>query len=368
MQKNLDKVLKDISSGKTAPVYLLFGEDGYFVNEAFKKLLDSFVPEEDRSLNLEIFKGEKLDLDAVIIGLSSYPFLAGHKVVALLDQEMPASTSPDFDLLLECLEKNIPPQNHLIIATSKTVDKRTVLFKKIKEIGEIFAFEEEDARDRYSSFRDKINERVTSEGKKITGEAFDSLIDRTGFDARLIFAEIEKLLNFAGDKKIIDKSDVDAVVPVTRQQVIFTLLDAMSRRDKKIAFDILERLLSEGEEPIKINHMMARQIRLLLQAKELLETEHLKKFNENSQFPLFQKLFGNRIEEFRDRYKEDSYNLFSYKPFYVFNVSRLASKWDKESLLKSFKFLHHADMDLKSSGNEQGKLILQKLILNLGQE
>ena len=367
IQKGIDKILKDIKAGKTAPVYLLFGEDGYFVNEAFKKLVNSLVPEEDRTLNLEVFKGEKLDLDSVITGLSSYPFLAGHKVVAIVDQDFPTSTTPGFDSLLECIAKNIPPQNHLIITTSKSVDKRTVLFKKIKEIGEILAFEEEDAKDRYSNLLDNVNEKVNSEGKKLTREAFDRLIERTGFDSRLIFGEIEKLLNFTGDKKVIEKSDVDAVVPLTKQQVIFTLLDAISIKNKKTAFDILERLLIEGEAAIKINFMIARQVRLLLQAKELLGTEHPKSFNENSQFPVFQKLFGNRIEEFKDRYREDSYNLFGYKPFYIFNVSKLAVKWEKKSLLKSFDFLHHTDMDLKISGSgEQEKVVLQKLILNLG--
>ena len=250
IQKGIDKILKDIKAGKTTPVYLLFGEDGYFVNEAFKKLVNSLVAEEDRTLNLEVLKGDKLDLDSVITGLSSYPFLAGHKVVAIVDQDFPTSTTPGFDSLLECIGKNIPPQNHLIIATSKSVDKRTVLFKKIKEIGEILAFEEEDAKDRYSNLQDNVNEKVNNEGKKLTREAFDRLIERTGFDSRLIFGEIEKLLNFTGDKKVIEKSDVDAVVPVTRQQVIFTLLDAISIKNKKTAFDILERLLIEGEAAI----------------------------------------------------------------------------------------------------------------------
>jgi len=366
--KTLDKILKDISSGKTVPVYLLFGEEEYLVKEAFKKLVDSLVPEEYRSLNLEIFKGEKLDLEAVITGLSSYPFFASHKVVAILDQEFPSSANPNLDAFLQCLEKNIPLQNHLIIATAKPVDQRTILFKKIKEIGEILEFESGRTEAlKYSSLLNKVNERLKKEGKKISQEVFEKLIEQAGFDVRQIFSEIEKLLIFIGDKKEIEKSDIEAVVPLTKQQVIFTLLDAISRKKKKEALAVLENLLTGGEAPIKINYMMARQMRLLLQAKDFLNNESAKKFNESYSYPAFQKGFGHKIEEFESKYKDDSYNLFAFHPFYIFNVLKLSLNWQEEALFHSFKFIHAADMDLKSSGSqEQEKIVLQKLILSLG--
>ena len=361
--KSIDKVLKDIGLGKTAPVYLLFGEEEYFISEAFKKLVNSLVPEEFRSLNLEVFKGENLNLDAVITGLSSYPFFQCHKVIALLDSELLDSHAANLEPLVKCLEGNIPHQNHLIITTTKSVAKKNILFKKIQETGEILEFKSEKGdKLKYSNLYSKVNERLRREKKKIFRPAFDELIERAGFDPRMIFFEIEKLLIFINDKEEIEKSDVEAVIPLTKQQIIFDLLDAISRKDREGALVVLENLLLGGEAALKINNMIARQIRLLLQAKDFLNNESGRKFNDSYSYPYFQKAFDRTIGELKERYGEDSYNLFSSHPFFVYKVLKLALHWSQEALLGSFKLLHSADIDLKSTSSQE-KVILQKLIL-----
>ncbi len=49
---------------------------------------------------------------------------------------------------------------------------------------------------------------------------------------------------------------------------MFELTGAMGRRDWAVASTRLQQLLSEGEAPLKVLTMMAREIRLLLGAKE----------------------------------------------------------------------------------------------------
>ena len=364
--KSLDMILNDIASGHTVPVYLICGEEEYFISEAFKKLVNSLVPEEFRSMNLEVFKGENFNMDAVITGLSSYPFFAGHKVIALLDPELFGSQAVNLEPLVKCLESSIPFQNHLIITTAKPVAQRNILSKKIKETGEILEFKSETSEKlKYSNLYTKVNERLKREKRKISRQAFDELIERAGFDFRMIFFEIEKLLIFIGDREEIEKSDVEAVIPLTRQQVIFELLDAISRKDRQGALVVLENLLIGGEAPLKINNMIARQVRLLLQAKDFLSDESGRKFNASCSYPYFQKAFDQTIGKLKEKYRKDSYNLFSSHPFFVYKVLNLALRWSQGALLGSFKLLQNADIDIKSTSTEE-KVILQKLILGLG--
>jgi DNA polymerase III delta subunit len=51
-EKSLDSVLKDISKGRGASCYLLYGDEEFLVEEALGKLVDALVPEQDRDLSL----------------------------------------------------------------------------------------------------------------------------------------------------------------------------------------------------------------------------------------------------------------------------------------------------------------------------
>ncbi|HUY78961.1 MAG TPA: hypothetical protein VMV29_19465, partial [Ktedonobacterales bacterium] len=69
----------------------------------------------------------------------------------------------------------------------------------------------------------------------------------------------------------IRAEDVRLLTPVARQAVIFDLTDALARRDRARALNLLHELLANGESPLGIVGMTAYQTRSLLQVKSLAE-------------------------------------------------------------------------------------------------
>jgi len=82
-EKSLENVLQDISKGKSASCYLLYGDEDFLVEEALGKIVDSLIPAQDRDLNLFIMDDESTGIDSICEALLTPPLVPGPKVVLL---------------------------------------------------------------------------------------------------------------------------------------------------------------------------------------------------------------------------------------------------------------------------------------------
>jgi len=89
-----------------------------------------------------------------------------------------------------------------------------------------------------------------------------------GNDLRLLDQEIDKLLLYA-DGQQVTTEEVRALVSRARETSIFDLVDCVGRRQTGKALLLLHRLLDDGEAPLYLLAMLARQIRILIQVSEL---------------------------------------------------------------------------------------------------
>jgi DNA polymerase-3 subunit delta len=82
-------------------------------------------------------------------------------------------------------------------------------------------------------------------------------------------AEIEKLTLFVGQGRITEE-DVERLVPAVLQTRIYTLADAVVRREREAALTALERLLMAGQPAPVLLTTIAGRLRQLLLLRELL--------------------------------------------------------------------------------------------------
>jgi DNA polymerase III subunit delta len=81
---SLDSVLADLAKGKTAPCYLLCGEEEFLLQDALDKIITLLIPGAlDRELNLFVSGGDAEDVDALCESLITPPLLPGRKVVVV---------------------------------------------------------------------------------------------------------------------------------------------------------------------------------------------------------------------------------------------------------------------------------------------
>ena len=118
-----------------------------------------------------------------------------------------------------------------------------------------------------------IQQRARSIGQgQLSSEATAVLATLIGPDLRLLDIEIEKLLLYAGDR-MVTTEDVQLLVSHAREASVFDLVDCVGRRETGRALRLLHRLIDEGEPPLRLLAMLARQIRILIQLREVSEDE-----------------------------------------------------------------------------------------------
>ncbi len=122
---------------------------------------------------------------------------------------------------------------------------------------------------RKNELPDWIRNRARLRGIKLDAAAVQDLADFVGDDLRQLDQELVKLGDYAAGRTVT-RNDVRALVSATRAANVFELVDALGLGDGPTAGRLMYRALHiDGEPPLRLLAMIARQYRLLIQVKAL---------------------------------------------------------------------------------------------------
>lgn len=114
-----------------------------------------------------------------------------------------------------------------------------------------------------------VKERVEASSVRIDEQATELLLELAGTNLMMLTNELDKMVLYTEAEKHITVEVVEKLVAKSLEQNIFTLVDHVLQRKMESAMTILHDLLRQNEEPIKILSVMAGQVRLMYQVKEL---------------------------------------------------------------------------------------------------
>lgn len=250
---------RDIKERNFKPVYLIFGEETFLRNSYKNRLREAIVG--DDTMNLSVFEGKGLDVDELIRLADTMPFFAERRLILVEDSGFFKSAP---DALVQYLP-SMPDTTCLVFAETE-VDKRSRLYKKVRELG----YAAEMARQDAASLARWAGGILAKEGKKITARTMEHLLEMTGDDMENIRMELDKLVSYTLNRDVITDADVEAICTVRVTSRIFEMIAAISSRQTKKAMDLYEDLLTLKEPPMRILFLIARQFNQILQVKELM--------------------------------------------------------------------------------------------------
>lgn len=272
--------------------------------------------------------------------------------------------SKDTEKLEDVLKEGIPDCNCLVM-TAGAVDKRKRLFKIMEEKGVVLSFPASSHESSQKDlFRDKIGETLAARGKKLAPDAFLLLGEKTGFKLRDSLKELEKLIVHVGDRETIDAKDVDSVVEKTAEDSVFDLTAAIVEKDAGKAFQILRRLFDQGVNHILILSMIAREIRLMLQGKLILDSSEIPAFRSGMDYGAFQAGIYPSVKKMADTYGRKNKWLATQHPYVIYKTMKNADKFSREELIVYIHRLADLDLVLKSSGTDP-QLALKHLLAGM---
>lgn len=265
------------------------------------------------------------------------------------------------DRLERVLSGGMPESNHLIL-TAAAVDRRKKLFKVFSSVGRILNFSKIKGVARQQEAVMEMAAGILENcGKRLSPGAWNALGRKTGFSLRESFGAIEKLITYAGERSIIEAEDVEAVIGRTKDETVFDLTGALSARNLPAALRALKDLLDQGNPPLMIVAMIAREIRFLLHARLLLASGRLKTFSMDMDYGRFQKAVYPLIKK-ESGGEENQIGLVSQHPYVVYQSLKNADRFTRSELAGLLEMLVGIDLSLKSTGQDP-RLLMERFLL-----
>ncbi len=265
--------------------YIFHGEDEFGCAEELARLRGDLAGGDPAmaELNTSVLDGKGLTLGELRHVCDAIPFMADRRLVivrgllsrlassrrsgdqAETEEEQPAWKKAFREELADYLPK-LAPTTRLIFVESKALQASHPILKlaEREETGYIKSFPRPKDRD----LPGWIQRRARSKKGAISHEATSMLAELVGDDLRLLDQEIEKLLIYA-DGRQVTAQDVRELVSRARELSIFELVDCVGHRQTERALLLLHQLIEDGTEPLYLLAMLARQVRILIQVKEL---------------------------------------------------------------------------------------------------
>jgi len=231
-------------AGETARVYFFYGEEDYLIEEGVKKILTKFVRGGTADFGRDIFYGDDASGSQIVNAAMAIPMLAKHKVVVV----------KQFDRLAQADQEQVaryckrPAPHSILVLTARKVDFRKKVFANIRDLS--VAVECKPLYD--DQVVDYLCNYAATRGKKLHPHAAELLVTKLGKSLGTLINEVEKLIEFAGNKEHITPDEVDHVVGISRNFNVFELCGALGARDLKKSLFITRRMLEVGESPIYI--------------------------------------------------------------------------------------------------------------------
>src|SRR5262249_31250334 len=125
---------------------------------------------------------------------------------------------------------------------------------------------------RGAALRGYVADELKRRGLRLEAEGLEDLIDRLGRDLRRLLGEVDKLEAYAEGRKNLTAGDVAAVQGRGMAKPLYLLIDSVAERDPVMAIALLETLLDDGEEPLRILGAVHRSLRQMRAVRSLQES------------------------------------------------------------------------------------------------
>lgn len=230
---NTSSILADIKKKKLSPVYLLHGEEPYFIDLIANAIESQVLEEAQKGFDQSIVYGKETDFSTLISMAKRYPMLSDHQVIIV--KEAQNLKWKDDELLLKYLEQPTPSTVLVFAHKYGKFDKRKKSYKAMDKVGIVL----ESSKLYEDKVAGWINEQLSAAGRKIHPQAAAMMADYLGTDLSKVANEIEKLLLNVAASQEIGPAEIERNIGISKDFNVFELNTALSKRNAVKAFQIV---------------------------------------------------------------------------------------------------------------------------------
>ena len=243
------------------------------------------------------------------------------------------------------LNAGVQPDTVLIF-TASAADRRKRIVKTIAEKGVVAEFTV--ARERSGALSqesvDALIDRIAGgAGKRVDPAARQLLQRRAGAHAGLFAAEVEKICLYVGDAAAIKEADVRASVRDLAESWVFDFTKALAQRQAGPALTLLRSLFDQGDHPLRLLAVIARELRLMLLARDCLAGSLASTWTPRTSYTVFRDRLLPQLSE------SEREALGNLHPYVLYQCLQNASRTTVSALQRGILNLQELDVLFKSS-------------------
>lgn len=205
-------------------LYLIVGEDQELINFYLNKIMKEIGLDEEKKINYDMNTSSISD---ILDEVSMISLFSSEKVVIGYNFDISKINDNDRDYLIRYLNNNNSNDRYIILIAGK-VDGRSKDYKIFKDKFKIIdLLQVDNGKDIYKYVEDYIKDR----GYKIDKYNLDYLVELLGNDINNINNEIDKILLYLNDDKVISREVIDKLVSDNIDNIMYEFTNAVLDRD-----------------------------------------------------------------------------------------------------------------------------------------
>lgn len=225
-----EDIVSEVKAGRFKPVYVLMGEETYFVDKLYGLIMERAVPKEERDFSTCVFDGGNTSTNEVINAARSYPM--GDRMLVVVKN---ADELRDIDELAHYL-KNPQPTTVLMLLNKKgTFDRRKKFMSMAEKIGVVF----NSPKMSESRLPALVSSYFRQKGYSIDSKSVGLLVESVGNDLTKLHGEMNKLVGAVGaPPQNITPDVIEKHIGISKDFNIFEFQNALISKDEFKAFQI----------------------------------------------------------------------------------------------------------------------------------
>lgn len=340
-------IMQSIEARKFAPIYLLSGDEGYFIDAIADRLANTILNEAERSFNQLTVYGQDSDPGKIVMLCRQMPMMGSYQVVIVKEAQQLSkienlvhyTSQPQATTILIICYKNKEQ--------GRGIDKRTAFYKSCTKSGCVF----DSVRPKEYEIDSWLSSYIASCNMSVDPKAMAMLKEHVGMDIARMVKEIDKLkVSMGKNEKRITDSHIEEYIGLSKEYNTFELNDAVLKQDVGRAMRIADHFAQNQKTyPITLT------ITIL--------------------FGLFQQLFLLNYHLWQSRKRgipmpndaELMRSIRANNPYAVRELKANISRWNGPRLFRVLGLLREYDAKSKGvdSGGMDGGELLKELLLKI---
>ena len=331
---NLFKQIEnDIKSKKFSPIYLLMGEEEFYIDYLTNLITENSISKSEKEFNYNVLYGKETDVDELISICKKFPLMSNYQVVVLKEAQ---DLSRTIDQLAGYANNFLESTILIINYKHKSLDRRKSLYKLISKNGVVF----ESKRLYENQVQQWITDQLNNKSIKISNKAVAMIVDFLGTDLSKINNELSKLIQLKKDLKEISENEIEKYIGISKEYNNFELRNAISEKNTFKAFQIADYFSKNpNSNPLVVTISMVFDFfsKLLL-------------YHANDSLPDSKKAFIMKIN-----------------PYYIKEYNRASKNYSIKRVTQVISIIREYDLKSKGSGvkNTSHLDLLKEMIVRI---